>query len=51
MDIIVTALLTGQKTAIFNGIEVRLKPLKVDTQKNKEREANKIAAEIIKLIS
>ena len=48
---IVTALLTGQKKIKLNGIEIILNPLKRDTAKRKEIEANKMAEEIVKLIN
>lgn len=51
MDQIITSLLTGQRTVILNGITIELQPLKRDTQPNREREAQKRAKEIIKLIS
>lgn len=48
---IVTALLSGQKKIKLNGIEIILNPLKRDTAKRKEIEANKMAEEIVKLIN
>ena len=49
-ETIVSALLSGQKNVTIDGIEIILKPLKRDTQKNREREADKIASKLIKLL-
>lgn len=50
MEALQLALLTGQRTAILNGIQIDLKPLKRDTQPNREREAQRRAKEIINLL-
>lgn len=50
MNQIVTALLTGQRSVTIKGVEVDLKPLPRDTQKQRERIAIKQAKEILKLI-
>lgn len=50
MEAIETALLTGQRRVFLNGFEIELKPLKRDTQPNREREAQKRAKEIINLL-
>lgn len=47
---IVTALLSGQRKVYIDGIEVMLKPLKRDTRFAKEREAKKVAKEIISIL-
>ncbi len=44
------ALLSGQSKIVINDIELILQPLKRDTLKNKEREAKKIAANLVKLL-
>lgn len=51
MDQIQTALLSGHRKVEVQGIEIELKLLKRDTQKNKEREALKRAQEIINLLN
>lgn len=51
MEKIKVALLTGQKSVMVQGIDIILKPLTHDTQKNKEREAERRALAYIKLIS
>lgn len=50
MEAIQTALLSGHRSVTVNSILIELRPLKRDTQKNKEREAEKRAKEIYKLI-
>ncbi len=47
---IVLALLTGQSGITIDGVEVSLNPLKNDTTKRKEVEANKVAESILKLL-
>lgn len=51
MEQIQTALLTGQRTVIVNGITIKLKPLPRDTQKQRERMAEREAQKIIKLLN
>ena len=51
MGAIQTALLSGHRKVEVNGILIELQPLKHDTYKNKLREAEKRAKEILKLIS
>lgn len=50
MDTLINSLLCGQRTVILNGITIELRPLKRDTQPNREREAQKRAKEIINLL-
>lgn len=50
MENIVNSLLCGHRKTTVNGIEIELRPLKRDTYKNREREAQKRAKEILKLI-
>ena len=47
---IVSALMTGQRKIVIDGIEVLLQTLKRDTVKRKEIEANKQAEQILKLL-
>lgn len=47
---IVIALLTGQRNIYIDGTEIILKPLKRDTRAAKEREAIKVAKEIISIL-
>lgn len=47
---IVSALMSGQTKITIDRVEVILKPLKRDTIKRKEKEAEKQADEIIKLL-
>lgn len=51
MEQIQTALLSGHRKTTVNGVLIELKPLKRDTQKNKEREAYRVAQEICKLLN
>lgn len=51
MEQIITSLLTGQRTTEINGIQIELTPLKRDTLKNREREAVRIAKNIVKLLN
>lgn len=51
MEQIETALLAGQRRITLRGMEIDLNPpLKVDTRKNKEKEARQRAKAIIKII-
>lgn len=47
---IVTALMSGQSKVHIDGVEIILKELKRDTTKRKQREAEKQAEQIIKLL-
>jgi hypothetical protein len=51
MEQIKTAFLCGHRKVEVNGILFELQPLKRDTLKNKEREAEKRAKELIKLLN
>ena len=51
MEEIKMALLTGQRTVNLQGIEIHLKPLPRDTQKQRERLAEAEAKKIIKAIA
>ncbi|MCB0448427.1 MAG: hypothetical protein KDD03_13150 [Gelidibacter sp.] len=51
MDTICIALLCGHRKTTVNGIEIELQPLKRDTAKNREREAQKRAKEILTLLN
>lgn len=48
--ILVDALMSGCSTVTVSDVEFRLKPLKRDTLKNREREANKRADELLKFL-
>lgn len=50
MEQIQTALLMGNRKVEVNGILIELRPLKRDTLKNREKEAEKRAKEILNLI-
>lgn len=50
MSEIVTALLTGQRKVIVSGIEINLPTLKPDTLKMKERQAQREAEKIMKIL-
>tara|TARA_R110000796_G_scaffold59008_5_gene135959 strand:- start:10208 stop:10384 length:177 start_codon:yes stop_codon:yes gene_type:complete len=47
---IVSALMSGQSKVTIGNVEFKLKPLKRDTTKNREREAVKIAKSLSKLL-
>jgi hypothetical protein len=51
MEQIVNSLLCGHRKTQVNGIEIELLPLKRDTLKNREREAQKRAKEIMNLLN
>lgn len=46
---IVNALLSGQSKIVIDRVEYILPRLKRDTYKNKEKEANKIAEDLLKI--
>lgn len=51
MEVIETALMSGQRKVELQGIEIDLNPpLKHDTTKNKRKEAHKRALAILKII-
>ena len=49
-DLIVSALLSGQKNIHFGKTEILLEPLARDTQKRKEIEAESVASGIVQLL-
>ena len=49
-QILINALLSGCSVVTVDNVEFKLKPLKRDTLKNKEREANRRAEELVKFL-